>query len=143
MQTNLKRIGLGAAATTAAVLFGLASTAQAAPHYLNGKSKTGNAEISGTYEYHVTGHTTSGDPIYGGKFTNAGARDAIPGNRLEAVFALEYYTWSGGAWKYQPRYASRVNSFDSWGFNNKKDIRVWACDRQVGTTTLKNCNPVF
>lgn len=129
---------------TAALVGGVAAAAPAHAAagkriYINARSLSGNTQISGTYRYHVTGRTGNGEPIYGGSFSNAGARDRIPQNRLQAVFALSYSTWSGGAWHYKRRYAVKVGSFGSWTFKNKKDIRVWACDRKLGTVKLINC----
>lgn len=137
---------VAALAATVALVGGVAavSPAQAAPagttdHYIGGKSLSGNTKIHGTYRYHVTGYTPTGEAIYGGSFSNTGAQDMIRGNGLEAVFALSYYSWSGGAWHSSPRHAVKVNSFGSWTFNNKKRVYGYACDRKVGTTKLINC----
>jgi len=136
MATAVMALGAGLVAVT---------PAQAAPAsttstwYMSGKSLGGNTRISGTYRYHVTGYTDKGSKIYGGSFSNAGARDVIRGNGLEAVLALSYYSWSGGAWHYSPRHAVKVNSFGSWTFKNKKDVYGYACDRKVGTKKLINC----
>ncbi|QLJ02878.1 hypothetical protein HZZ00_18920 [Streptomyces sp. NEAU-sy36] len=134
---------VAALATAAALAGGIAAAAPAqaatSTYYINTKSLSGNTQITGTYRYRVTGWTSSGEAIYGGSFSNTGARDRISGNGLQAVFALSYYSWSGGAWHYHSRYAVKVNSFGSWTFNNKKNIKPWACDRKVGTTKLINC----
>lgn len=142
MRSTVKRMALGATALTSALVVGLASPASAATVNLYGVSLSKNAEVSGQYEWRAAG-TAGGFTYYAGSFSNAGARDAISGNGLEAVLALEFDTWANGAWTHKNRYASRVNTFDSWTFNYKKNIRVWACDRAVGTTTLKNCSLVY
>ncbi|MFJ4519148.1 hypothetical protein [Streptomyces sp. NPDC088816] len=142
MRSTLKRTVLGATALASALVVGLAGPASATTVNLYGLSSSRNAEVSGQYEWHAAG-TAGGYTYYAGGFSNAGARDVIPNNGLEAVLALEYDTWANGAWAHQARYASKVNTFASWTFNYKKNIRVWACDRAVGTTTLKNCVLVY
>ncbi|MFE7358630.1 hypothetical protein ACFU8Q_37465 [Streptomyces sp. NPDC057543] len=116
-----------------------ASVSKTQTKYISGTSLSKNTKISGTYRYYVTGYTGNGEPIYGGSFSNTGAKDAIKGNGLEAVFALSYYTWSGGAWHASSRHAVKVNRFDSWTFKNKKRVYGYACDRKVGTKKLINC----
>ncbi len=142
---NIRKHAAALAATVALVGGAAAATpAHATPagsttYYISARSLSGNTQISGTYRYHVTGYTPQGERIYGGSFSNTGARDGIRGNGLEAVFALSYYSWSGGAWHYSPRHTVKVASFGSWTFDNKYAIRVWACDRKVSTTKLVNC----
>ncbi|MEU6934585.1 hypothetical protein AB4225_36765 [Streptomyces sp. 2RAF24] len=142
MRPVLKRTVLGSAALTSALVVALAGPASATSVNLYGLSSSKNAEVSGGYEWHAAG-TAGGYTYYAGSFSYAGARDAIPNNKLEAVLALEFDTWANGAWTHKNRYASRVNTFDSWSFNYKKNIRVWACDREIGTTALLNCLRVY
>lgn len=142
MRPGFKRMALGAATLSAALVLGVANTASAATVNLYGMSSSRNAEVSGSYEYHAAG-TAGGLTYYNGSFTNAGAADRITGNGLEAVLALEFDTWANGAWTHKNRYASKVNTFASWNFSYKRNIRVYACDRRVGETALLNCVSVF
>ncbi|MFE5805470.1 hypothetical protein [Streptomyces sp. NPDC056491] len=144
MTSLAKRTLVGASAAASALVIGLAGTAAAATFGFNKTSSTGKAEISGTYEYHVSGTIPqTNEKIYAGSFKGATARDKVAGDGYEAVLALSYQDWKGGAWHPVNNYVAVVNGSKSWTFKNKKDVKAYACDRKVGTTKLLNCRAAW
>ncbi|MFJ1566638.1 hypothetical protein ACIOG8_20875 [Streptomyces erythrochromogenes] len=67
----------------------------------------------------------------------------MAGDGYEAVLALSYQDWAGGAWVPVKNKVAVVNGSKSWTFKNKKDVKAYACDRKVGTTKLVNCRAAF
>ncbi|MEW2136330.1 hypothetical protein AB0892_06925 [Streptomyces sp. NPDC005409] len=144
MTLVVKRTLLGASAVASALVIGLAGTASAATIGFNKTSGSGKAEISGTYEYHVSGEIPdTKEKLYAGSFKGATAKDKVAGDGYEAVLALSYQDFRNGAWYPVKNYVAVVNGSKSWTFKNKKDVKAWACDRKVGTTQLLNCRAAF
>ncbi|MFH8485154.1 hypothetical protein [Streptomyces longisporoflavus] len=110
------------------------------PIGFTGWSGTDKAKISGTYQYWQAG-TGGGRALYDGKFSGATAEDKVAGDGYEAVLALKYDEFSGGAWRTVRNKVAVVNGTRSWTFKNKANVVAYACDRKVGTTRLLNCSP--
>ncbi|MFD7914458.1 hypothetical protein ACFV30_27700 [Streptomyces sp. NPDC059752] len=144
MTTRVQRTLVGASAVASALVIGLAGAASAATIGFNKTSTTGKAEISGTYEYHVSGTIPgTNEKLYSGSFQGATAKDKVAGDGYEAVLALAYQDWKDGAWHKVTNYVAVVNGTKSWTFKNKKDVKAYACDRKVGTTKLLNCRAAW
>ncbi|MFE7182522.1 hypothetical protein [Streptomyces erythrochromogenes] len=144
MTIVVKRTLFGASALASALVVGLAGTAGAATIGFHKTSTSGKAEVGGTYEYHVSGSIPgSQEKLYAGSFQGAYAKDKVSGDGYEAVLALSYQDWVGGAWVSVKNKVAVVNGSKSWTFKNKKDVKAYACDRKVGTTKLLNCRAAF
>ncbi|MFJ6048713.1 hypothetical protein [Streptomyces sp. NPDC092307] len=144
MTAPVRRTLVGAAAVASALVIGSAGTASAATLGFHQTSTSGKAEISGTYEYHVSGTIPqTGEKLYSGSFAGATAKDKVAGDGYEAVLALAYQDWKDGAWHRVTNYVAVVNGSKSWTFKNKKDVKAYACDRKVGTTKLLNCRAAW
>ncbi|GAA2620801.1 hypothetical protein GCM10010425_13960 [Streptomyces spororaveus] len=144
MTTPVKRMLVGASAVASALVIGLAGTASAAAIGFNQTSTSGKAEISGTYEYHVSGTIPqTKEKLYAGSFKGATAKDKVAGDGYEAVLALSYQDWKGGAWHSVKNHVAVVNGSKSWTFKDKKDVKAYACDRKVGTAKLLNCRAAW
>ncbi|WP_327739299.1 hypothetical protein OG749_41300 [Streptomyces nojiriensis] len=144
MTTPVKRTLVGACAVASALVIGLAGTASAATVGFNQTSASGKAEISGTYEYHVSGTIPgTNEKLYAGSFQGATAKDKVAGDGYEAVLALAYQDWKDGGWHKVTNHVAVVNGTRSWTFKNKKDVKAYACDRKVGTTKLLNCRAAW
>ncbi|MFD5696821.1 hypothetical protein [Streptomyces lasiicapitis] len=149
--TRLRRAvtGIGVTGAFAGLLLGGAPSAgaddtgtrsaSAAPIGFHGASSTGNARISGTYQYWYAGKDTAGRPFYDGKFSGATARDRNPGDKYQAVLALKYDDFVGGGWRTVKNRVAVVNGSKSWSFKNKANVTAYACDRHKNNKKLINC----
>lgn len=114
------------------------ASASAVPRGFHATSSSSKARISGTYTYWRSG-TAAGRALYDGRFSGATAQDRVSGDGYEAVLALKYDDFVGGAWKPVKNRVAVVNGTKSWGFKNKANVTAYACDRKVGTKKLLNC----
>ncbi|MFF5506217.1 hypothetical protein [Streptomyces roseolus] len=138
MKIVSKRTVLGGAATAAALVMGVATSASAVTVGFHQSSGSGKAEIGGTYKYWQAGEA-GGRTLYDGSFSGAYAKDKVSGDGYEAVLALKYDSFEGGAWRTVKNKVAVVNGSKSWTFKNKANVIAYACDRKVGRTALENC----
>ncbi|MFI5761902.1 hypothetical protein ACIA8F_13280 [Streptomyces sp. NPDC051563] len=144
-----KRIALGAAALSSAVVLGFAGTASATTFGFSATSQSSKSQISGTYEYHYSGTADSNNPkgggsnLYDGKFTSSTAKDLVAGDGVEAVLALQYDEYKDGIWARKSNVVAVANGTKTWTFSNKANVTAYACDRAVNTTKLLNCKAAW
>ncbi|EFL12842.1 hypothetical protein [Streptomyces sp. C] len=148
MRVSGKRIALGAAALSSALVIGIAGTASAAVGF-HAVSTSGKSEIGGNYEYKYAGQADTDNPrgggksLYDGKFTNASATDRVGGDEVEAVLALAYDEYKNGVWSHKTNVVAVVNGTRTWTFAKKANVKAYACDRAVNTTRLLNCKAAW
>ncbi|MFE9679381.1 hypothetical protein ACFYO5_35610 [Streptomyces sp. NPDC006259] len=129
-----------AAASTAAETETITQSASAGPaRGFWAVSHSTKAKISGTYQYWYAGRA-GGRALYDGRFMGATAEDRVAGDKYQAVLALKYDEFVGGAWRPVKNRVAVVNGTKSWSFKNKANVVAYACDRKVGTKKLLNCD---